>query len=447
MELTRLPKFFYVAYFWTHYWKYRHSQPLQGDSAHMGFSEGMYWSFKYYVRYIERAERGKGIEELFAAQDLSCAPGDGFVENSGFTISAGGDLLPTEHLGADNAARLWDDVKGFYYDADLVTANLESPFAEGGPTGYLAKRITDTPKLNNRRDIFDLLVDQGRGINFLSTANNHALDQGEAGLLSTLDFLDAKGYPHVGTARSKEERDRPVLVERNGIKVAFVSYTFSLNKSEIPEGKDYLVNHLRLNQPEVDIGRIKADVAGARAAGADAVVACLHWSLEFESYPTAHLIATAHRLAESGLDVIIGNHAHTVQPIECYRYLDRQSGEERRTLIFYALGDLVSSNQSGTNSKLGNLVKFRVAKGSAGGKERVRVSALEILPIYIYHRMDGNDCRDFRILDLAKLCDEIRKGERSIPLAEGEARDVLRLEKLARKLFRPAAWRQAHGSR
>ena len=440
MDSTKLPRSFYVMYFWTHYWRFMRSQPFEGDGAHMDFKEGMYWAFKYYVRYIEKAERGKGLERFFDKQDLAFAPGDGFVEECSCTISAGGDLLPTEHLKAGNSKLLWSEVRDFYYGADLVTANLESPFAESASARYLAKPIAETPNLNNSRDIFDILVDGGRGINFFSTANNHALDQGEEGLVSTLDFLDAKGYPHVGTARSREERDKPVIVERNGIKVAFISYTFSLNKSAIPEGKDYLVNHLRLNHGGVDIGRIQRQVKEAKAAGADAVVACLHWSLEYESYPTEQLIETAHRLAESGIDVIIGNHAHSVQPIECYRHKDGGTGEEKRSLIIYALGDLVSSNQPGTDSNLGNLAKFRISKGRSGGKACVRVNSLEILPIYIYHRMEGGECVDFRLLDLARLSDGIRAGKNTIPVTEDEGKDILRLERLAKKLFGPATW-------
>ena len=406
----------------------------------MGFKEGMYWAFKYYMSYIERAEKGKGIEGLFQEQDLGFEQSDGFIEKAGVTISAGGDLLPTEHLNASNSAHLWEDIKGFYYDADIVTANLESPFADGGKIGYLVKNIADSPKLNNRRDVFDILVDKGQGINFFSTANNHALDQGEEGLVSTLDFLDSKGYPHVGTARSRAERDRPVIVARNGMKIAFISYTFSLNKSVIPEGRDYLVNHLRLNQPDVDIGRIKEQVAEAKAAGADSVIACLHWSLEFESYPTAHLISTAHRIAECGIDVIIGNHAHTVQPIECYNYKEDVGGADRKCLIVYALGDLVSSNQPGVNSNLGNLAKFRISKGLASGKECLRVISLEIMPIYIHHRMEANECLDFCLLDLAKLSAEIQRGESAVVITKKERRDIIRLDRLAKKLFRPAIW-------
>jgi poly-gamma-glutamate synthesis protein (capsule biosynthesis protein) len=438
MDYAKLPKIFYILYFWTHYLKFRHSQPLEGDAANMDFKETMYWCFKYFVKYIEKAERGKGIEAFFDKQDLSFACTDGFVEKSSFTISAGGDLLPTEHLSVDNSGRLWDDVRDFYYDADLVTANLESPVTDAAPIKYAAKILTGTPYLNNSREIFERLVDGGKGIGFFSTANNHTLDQGEAGLVSTLNYLDAKGCLHAGSARSPEERDRPVIEERNGVKVAILSWTFSLNKGVIPDGKDYLVNHLRLNQAEVDISRIRRQVKDAKAAGADAVVACLHWTLEYESYPTEHLIKTGHRLIESGIDAIIGNHAHTVQPMECHRYRDEETGEERRGLILYALGDLISSNHTGFNSKLGNLAKIRVSKGEAGGKPDTRITSLEILPIYIYHDPQGEPCRDFRILDLRKLAGDLRSGRPTVNLSEREGKEIERLDRLAKKLLGPA---------
>lgn len=442
MNYAKIPRIFYYLYFWTHYFKFMHSQPYEGDAANMDFKEVMYWCFKFFVKYIEKAERGKGIESFFENQDFSFAYSDGFVEKTSFTIATGGDILPTEYLSLDNSSRLWDDVKEFYYDADLVMANLESPIADAAPVSYAPKGVAGAPPLNNTPDIFERLVDGGKGIHFFSTANNHTLDQGEEGLISTLNFLDSKGYPHVGSARSSEERDRPVILERNGIKIAFLSWTFSLNRSIIPEGKDYLVNHLRLNHPDIDLSRIQRQVKDAKAAGADAVVACLHWSLEYESYPTEHLIKTGHRLIESGIDAIIGNHAHTVQPMECYRYKDKETDQEKKGLIIYGLGDLVSANHPGFNSKLGNLARIRFSKGEGDGKPSVRITSLDIMPIYIYQDMKGDACSDFRILRLNKLAEDLHSGMKTFNIPEKEAHEIERLEKLARKLLGPAKGRK-----
>ena len=74
-----------------------HSQPFEGDAANMDFKEVMYWYYKFFVKYIEKAERGKGIESFFENQDFSFAYSDGFVEKTSFTITTGGDILPTEY--------------------------------------------------------------------------------------------------------------------------------------------------------------------------------------------------------------------------------------------------------------------------------------------------------------------------------------------------------------
>ena len=149
---------------------------------------------------------------------------------------------------------------------------------------------------------------------------------GEEGLIETLEFLDSRGYPHVGTARSPEERDKVAMVEKGGVKVAFVSFTFGTNTSKIPEGKAHLVNSLRLNKPDEDLSPLATQIAAARAAGADFVVALLHWSLEFETYPATNIVAMGHRVAELGVDAIIGNHPHNVQPIEKHRFADKAIG-------------------------------------------------------------------------------------------------------------------------
>ena len=77
MDYSTLPKIFYITYFWAHYLKFVHSQPLEGDAVNMDFKEIMYWCFKYFVKYTEKAEKGKCIEAFFDKQDLSFVHTDG----------------------------------------------------------------------------------------------------------------------------------------------------------------------------------------------------------------------------------------------------------------------------------------------------------------------------------------------------------------------------------
>jgi hypothetical protein len=432
--------------------EFRYSRPLEGNAAYMDRAEGLWWAYKFYFRPVEEPEAGSGLEEYFRCQDLDFSrprPGlEDFEETASMTFSAGGDILVSPDLRSETMSALWDEVGGFLFGTDLAFANLETPVAPSCPPGFLPKSIMGPMALNSNPEVFDLIrggTSGGapggacRGFDLFSTANNHCLDQGEEGLRETLDFLDLRRCLHVGTARSPEEQGAVTMVERSGVKLAFLSWTFALNWKSLPEGKDYLANHLRLNLPDVDLSPIGAQVTAARAAGADAVVACLHWSREFESWPTRSLVETAHALVELGIDVIVGNHPHGIQPIERHSYADRATGEAKEGLIFYALGDLVTVRDGILpNSHLGLLSRVRIAKGRSGGRELARINGLELLPTYLFPRMERGRCADFRVLDLRALAAALREGRNDFGLSRSQARDLPRLEALMRRLLDPA---------
>lgn len=419
--------------------EFRASRAFEGNAAYMDRAEGLWWAYKFYWGPIEEPEPESGLAAHFSGQDLSFPEPEGFEETASMTLAAGGDILVSPDLRPETTTALWDDVGDFYFGSDLACANLETPVSPSSPPGFLPASIVGPMALNSTPQMLDRITNGGKGISLFSTANNHCLDQGEAGLRETLDVLDGRGLGHVGTARSPEERDAVVMVERGGVKLAFISFTFALNWKALPEGKEYLANYVRLNRPDADLGPIERQVAAARAAGADAIVACLHWSLEFESYPTRNVVAMGHRLVEMGIDLIIGNHPHGIQPIERHTYADPATGEARDGLILYALGDLITVRDGILpNSHLGLLARVRIAKGRKGGREAARVAGLEVLPTYLFPRMRGKECEDFRILDLRKLAAELGAGQNRLGLSRAQARDIPRLAALMRRLLSPA---------
>ncbi len=415
--------------------RYRYSRPVEGNFNCLAPGEFDWWKYKYYIRQIEKAEKGKDIERFFKEQNLSFQT-DGFKKESEFVLSAGGDLLSGSEITPQTTEHLWDDVKDFYFDADTVYANLETPFAVSKKAGNAPKSgITDAPSLNGTAEMFDRFVNGGKGITFFSTANNHALDAGKDGLLETLNFLDAHGYPHVGTARTQEERDRIPIVEKNGIRVAFIAYTFSLNGKETPAGKEYLANYIRLNKPDSDLSLIRQHVSAARQKGADIVVACLHWSLEFESYPVSNVIHMGHRvLKETGADVILGNHAHVIQPLEKYHFTDPLTGAEKDGLIAYSLGNLVSDFNT-KNCRTSLLLKIGFAKGTQDGKPKTVINRLQVKPIYTYKHYDSGKCTDFRLLDFLKLTRQLKAGNNRFGIGKKEEKEIFRLERLFYRLL------------
>jgi poly-gamma-glutamate capsule biosynthesis protein CapA/YwtB (metallophosphatase superfamily) len=416
--------------------KYQYSRSVEGNFNCLTPGEFEWWKYKYYIKQIEKAEKGKNIERYFANQNITFQPAADFQKESNFTLTAGGDLLPGDEITPATTPHLWDDVKDFYFNADCVYANLETPFAVSNRVGNAPKNgITEAPKLNGTAEMFERFVNGGRGITFFSTANNHCLDQGEDGLTATLDFLDSRKYAHVGTARTPEEQDETPIVDINGVKVAFIAYTFSLNGKNTAPGKEYMANYIRLNKPDTDISLIRKHARAAREKGADVVIACLHWSLEFESYPIENVIKMGHRVMdECGVDVILGNHTHVIQPIEKYRFAEPFSGEEKDGLIAYSLGNLVSDFNT-KNCRISILLKIGFAKGAQNGRRKTVIDSLRIFPIYTLKRYEEKKCTDFRLLNFDRLMNEIKVGNDRYGLGKNGLKELVRLQKLLKQLL------------
>ena len=336
------------------------------------------------------------------AQSTASQPPDQAV------ITFGGDVLPAQSLGTMSTRHLWDQVSDFFFEADFRCANLESPVVRSLPLSCPTEDITTPPGLNNAAAAVALLAQEGAGINVFSTANNHALDQGVEGLLATLDFLDEAGLTHVGTARTALERDAFPLLEAGGIKVAFLSWTFSLNGHSLPEGREYLANVVRLNVPDIPLDPIVRQARHARQRGADVVVLFAHWGLEHEVFPLACQMETGHRLVEAGVDIIAGNHPHAPQPAERYCYRDA-AGRQRDGLVLYALGDLVTQFPEVGVSALGALARVRLVRQP---DSQVAICSAELKPVYAYrYPAAGTPPTDMRALDFATLRQRLQKGD------------------------------------
>lgn len=426
----------------------RWSREVEGDAGRMDRSEKLWWGYKYFVRAVEHAAPGSGIEEHFAGQDLTFPAPAGFVPRTSAVLVAGGDLLSSEHVRPATTAHLFDDVAAELAGADLAIANLETPVAPSLPTGNPPRGIFAAPPLNTSLEMLRVLTgaDGGPGFRFFSTANNHALDQGVAGAHETLDVLDAEGCGHVGTARTPaEQADVPVL-DLNGISVAVLSWTFSLNGREVPAGHEHVANVLRLNAETCDLEPIARQVRLARERGADLVVACLHWSLEFESYPTRRLMDRAREVVGLGVDVVIGNHPHVVQPLERVDVVDAGTGRTRSGLVAYALGDLTSYHATVPNSMLATVLRIPVEKGTLDGVDVTRVAGVRAHALVHVATFDGATCTDFRLRDLDARHAELtaRAGDRPGRALRRELAEIRRLTVLADRVLGPALG-PAHG--
>ncbi|MFI6638432.1 CapA family protein [Streptomyces sp. NPDC050504] len=340
----------------------------------------------------------------------------------GFTLVASGDVLPHSSVigqaAADADGRGYDfrpmlaGAKSVVSRADLAICHMETVYGrDGGPyTGY--------PTFKSPPELADAL--RATGYDSCSTASNHTLDDGEAGLRRTLDALDRAGVAHAGSARTAAEAARPTLLRAGGATVAQLAYTYGTNGFPLPDGQPWAVGL-------IDREKIVADARAARRAGADVVVVSLHWGTEWQDEPDGQQLALGRALTASttggrpDVDLILGTHAHVPQAYE----------KVNGTWVVYGMGDQVAGtmvNYSGEQDPRGNqgsVGRFTFAPPAAPGR-RWRVTKAEFVPQWF-------DVASGRVVNLnaairrgAELT-EVRDRIRRVVLSRGAAGQGLRM--------------------
>ncbi len=180
------------------------------------------------------------------------------------------------------------------------------------------------------------------GFDVFSLATNHVFDKGEAGLASAYAFF-AENPSVTAVGIHKKDEDIIKIVEKNGIKIAFLNYTYLTNGFAHPANSAYQVPLADYKNGCVQMAA-KIQEAKTRA---DFVVCCVHWGEEYQNAPNAIQRESAQILADAGCDVIIGTHPHTVQPAE---YI----GD---TLVVYSLGNFISAQKAAV-SQVGGTIAF-----------------------------------------------------------------------------------------
>ncbi|MFL5260984.1 MAG: CapA family protein, partial [Anaeromyxobacteraceae bacterium] len=302
-------------------------------------------------------------------------------------LAAVGDVLmhsavkdaAADHRGAGDGGFgwLWAPIADLLSAPDLTFANLETPIAPRAGAGSRSFVFNAPP------DVVRALA--RAGVDLVSVANNHMLDQGRAGFEETLRELDAAGMPYVGAGEAGREAG-PRVVTVNGLRLAFLGYTYGLNQS----GNDCPAAPRPrpcVRASVLDRERAVLDVRAA-ADAADAVVVSVHWGEEYQQQPREADVALAHQLADAGALVVLGHHPHVLQPLELYSRADG-----RTALIVYSLGNFVS-NQSrlyvhGVTpervgaTRDGALVELEIARRDYGrGVVRVELAAAGWTPLW-----------------------------------------------------------------
>ncbi|MEK9636454.1 MAG: CapA family protein [Acidimicrobiaceae bacterium] len=294
-----------------------------------------------------------------------------------------GDLLPhgsVQRAGTAFVAEGWDfaplyeEVRPIIEGADLAICHLETPISidDTNLSGY--------PLFSAPRAFAQAALDVG--YDGCSLASNHSYDRGAQGALDTITVLQEIGLPYAGQAASVEEDLAPVLYDANGITIAHISATYSLNGFVMPSDRQYLVD---LIEPDAILHEARI----AKESGAEFVIVSMHWGAEYRHEPISSqnewLEAT---LPSEYVDLIIGHHAHVVQPVD-------KVGDE---WVVFGLGNFLS-NQSANccvaASQDGMIATVELLENDAGEIEAVGVH-------YIPTWVDRGDGYIIRVADPAR---------------------------------------------
>lgn len=223
--------------------------------------------------------------------------------------------------------------------ADLAVANLEVTLAGEPYKGY--------PQFSSPDDYLEAI--KAAGFDVIETANNHCLDGRQRGLQRTIEQIDKSGLPRMGTYLDQADRDKqyPLLVEKNGIRLVFLNYTYGTNGIKVQEPN--VVNY-------IDRAVIAKDIEKAKAMNPDAIIASIHWGIEYVLLPNQTQKDLADWLFEQGVTHVIGGHPHVVQPMEV-----RTDSLGQKHFLVYSLGNYCS-NMSRVNTDGGILVQLTLEK-------------------------------------------------------------------------------------
>lgn len=256
--------------------------------------------------------------------------------------------------------------------ADYTIANLETTvglYSDNPYSGY--------PMFNAPPELLTALREAG--VDFVSMANNHILDRYFDGMLYTINNVEAAGLAYGGVNRSKEQKETPNIVEVGGVRLGMLCYAEHTNEMDVysdPRAREYGVNYIEGTD-------FAAEVRKLREAGADVVIAMMHWGEEYRRSANNAQRTLADTLAAAGVDVILGGHPHVVEPAGM-RQIALADGTQHEAFVAFSLGNF-NSGMVDEYANAGVIIEFTLVEQEDGGFE---IEDVGFVPTYCWPK-DG----------------------------------------------------------
>lgn len=313
------------------------------------------------------------------------------------TIAAVGDIMMYDEQldaasqpdGTYDFTSSFAAVSGSTVSADLTVGNLELNFC--------GKPYTGKPDFRSPESLAKTL--SSIGFDILQTANTYSIQNGLAGLRSTIQYLDAAGISHVGTYAAPDDKTSlggVLLKNVNGVKIAFIAYTKGLNYLTLPDGEEYAVDVLYTDYAsdfnKIDESGILDSVNSAKALRPDVIIAMLHWGSESDSAVTGSQEKIKKLLFENGVDAIIGSHSHIVGPMQ-EEHVTTVDGVEKNCFVAYSLGNFFSAMDDSYAKNCRESVVLNLSFTKNGQTGAASLSAISYTPLYIMDHGEGEKPR------------------------------------------------------
>ena len=286
--------------------------------------------------------------------------------------------------GSYNYDHLYSNVKDIISAADIAVINQETIL------GGKAFPYSGYPRFNSPHEIGTAIINAGFDV--ILQATNHTMDMGLEGVKSNMAFWK-QNYPDIkvlGINESREEYEQIPVIEKNGIKIAMLNYTYSLNGQPLPKDMPYLVNML-------DKKKMEGDIKKAEEL-ADFTIVFPHWGVEYSYEPSKSQKELVDFFYDLGVDLVIGTHPHVLQPVEWVEKRD-----DHRMLVYYSLGNFISYQREAPRM-LGGIAEVTISKDENG----TYISSAGITPI-VTHYENGKADYNYAIYRLDDYNESLAK--------------------------------------
>ena len=263
-----------------------------------------YEGYKYFGN--KESIKDSPINKVFNNKN-SKEPKEKVPEEYKISLLATGDGLihSVIYRSYDKGNGVYDFTDAVKYVKDIVKKYDIAYYNQETPTGDASIAYSGYPMFYTPSAYVDAMKDAG--FNTVSLASNHSLDKGEKGILNTVKYFKGTNLLYNGMSDSEDNRNNFIIKEKNNITYTMLSYTTLTNGLQVPSGKNYLLNIYDKEQTEI-----------------------------------------ANYLSSLGVDIIIGNHPHILQPIT----------KINNTIVMYSLGNFISNQYGGSNGDWNKLIGF-----------------------------------------------------------------------------------------